>query len=89
MTVYMDVAGVADVLFESEQLCAKRLFDQAIALIEDNIEKINPKDRLNAWYLAFNIARAKGDTELAKRFMLLIDQVNPMQSQTDGAVAAA
>ena len=65
------------IIHECAQLREKRLFDKAIALIEGNIDAIQTDDLASAWWEAFHVACAKGDTELAKKYMLAIDQADP------------
>lgn len=72
-----DLLDGEQIIVQSVQLRSKRYFNEAIELIEDNIDRIPARFRVSAWYEAFNSARAKGDTELAKKFMLAMDGEDP------------
>ncbi len=77
MSVSMGLQPDEEIVHQSVQLRAKHYFNEAIELIENNIDTIDPARRASAWWEAFNVARAKGDTELAKKYILAIDEVDP------------
>lgn len=62
------------VIIESARLRANRHYGKAISHIENNIELLPRAFRAMAWHEAFYAAAARGDTELAKRFMVAIDE---------------
>ncbi|MGB1580304.1 MAG: hypothetical protein ACPHER_02205 [Nevskiales bacterium] len=63
------------VIAACELLLAEQRFDEVITWVEHTIESIPPQLHAQAWTEAFYAARAKGDTELAKQFMMAIDRV--------------
>lgn len=66
------------IISECAQLRGKHHFREAIALIENNIGNIPPQRQAAAWCEAFYAARARGDTEQAKKFILAIAEADPM-----------
>lgn len=71
------------IIQKSEALRAKRYYREAIALIESNIESIPLECHANAWFEAFYAARDKGDTELARKYILAIVEADPQVLASD------
>lgn len=70
----MENQGVK-IIRECEVLRARKAYNEAIALVEENIDSIDPAYKSRAWLEAFQLAREKGDPEQARRYALLADQV--------------
>ena len=64
------------VISACELLLAQQRFDEVITWVEHTIESIPPELHAQAWTEAFYAAKGKGDTELAKQFMMAIDRVD-------------
>lgn len=72
-----DFSDLNDLIAMSDLLSERGHFDQAVEVIESNLPKLPAADRLGALCQAFNVAKAKGDTELAKRFVVAIAEETP------------
>ena len=60
------------ILIQCAELRAKRRYSEAIEQIEDCLDQFHPELYLKACYEAFFAAKAKGDTETAKKYVLAI-----------------
>lgn len=67
----------SDIIEESAALRGAYQFDQAIKLIEDNIDSIDPYIHLVAWLEAFYAAKEKGDLPLAKKYAKAVASEDP------------
>jgi len=65
------------IIERSAELRGLRKFDDAIALIESNIDKVDEDVKLNAWLEAFYAAKEKGDLAQAKKFASLVASEDP------------
>lgn len=72
----MNIQG-SEIIRESAALRAKGQFDEAIKLIEKNIDAIDPDIRLNAWLEAFKAAKGKGDVVQAKKYAKAVAAEEP------------
>lgn len=66
-----------DTIRQSAALRGQGKFDEAITLIESNIEEIDDDIKLNAWLEAFNAAKEKGDQAQAKKYASLVALEDP------------
>lgn len=66
-----------EIIRKSAALRGLRNFDEAINLIEANINSINPDLRLNAYLEAFKAAIEKGNELQAKKYAKLIANEDP------------
>ena len=66
-----------NIIKQSAALRGQRKFDEAIELIESNIENIHDDIKLNAWLEAFNAAKEKGDDDLSRKYALLVATEDP------------
>lgn len=64
----MDKIRGEGIIHECAKLRGEYKFDQAIKLIEDNIDEIHPDIKVNAWLEAFKAAKEKGDDDLCKKY---------------------
>ncbi|MDX1496123.1 MAG: hypothetical protein R3352_01075 [Salinisphaeraceae bacterium] len=53
------------------------LNDDVILMVQAYIDEMPPELHVRAWYEAFYAAQAKGDTELAKQFVMAIADADP------------
>ncbi|MDH6155733.1 hypothetical protein M2124_002033 [Polynucleobacter sphagniphilus] len=66
-----------EIIKQSAAYRGQKKFDEAIELIESNIENISDDIKLNAWHEAFLAAQEKGDSGLARQYALLIAGEEP------------
>jgi hypothetical protein len=72
----MEVKG--DIIIkQSAVLRGQYKFDEAIKLIENNIDSIDPDIHLNAWLEAFYAAKEKGDKDLTKKYAQAVANEDP------------
>lgn len=67
-----------NIIYQSAALRGQGKFDEAIALIESNIDAIDDDIKLNAWLEAFSAAKDKGDLAQAKKYASLVAAEDPM-----------
>ncbi|MCX6177926.1 MAG: hypothetical protein NT163_00880 [Chlorobiales bacterium] len=72
-----------EIIQKSVSLRDQREFDDAVKLIEENIDLIDPSIRMNAWLEAFRAAEEKGDFHLAKKIALIVAQENPNEPEIE------
>ena len=58
-----------EIIQKSASLREEKEFDEAIKLIEENIDLIDPSIRSNAWLEAFKAAEESGNFSLAKNML--------------------
>jgi len=66
-----------NIIRESAVLRGQGKFEDAITLIESNIDSIDADIKLNAWLEAFKAAKEKGDAAQTKKFALLVASEDP------------
>lgn len=66
-----------NIIQQSAVLRGQGKFDEAIDLIETNINSMEPDIKLNAYLEAFKAAKEKGDTSQAKKYALLVAKEDP------------
>ena len=66
-----------NIIRQSAALRGQGKCDDAITLIESNIDSIDADIKLNAWLEAFYAAKEKGDSAQAKKFALLVANEDP------------
>ena len=76
MEIPMYVQG-EEIIQKSASLRGQKEFDEAIKLIEENIDLIDPSIRINAWIEAFKAAEESGNPSLAKKYAQVVGQENP------------
>ncbi len=76
MEIKMYVQG-EEIIQKSASLREEKEFDEAIKLIEENIDLIDPSIRSNAWLEAFKAAEESGNFSLAKKYAQVAAQESP------------
>ncbi len=76
MEINMYMQG-EEIIQKSASLRGQKEFDEAMKLIEENIDLIDPSIRLNAWLEAFKAAEECGNSSLAKKYAQVAAQENP------------
>lgn len=76
MEITMYVQG-EEIIQKSASLREQKEFDEAIKLIEENIDLIDPSIRMNAWLEAFKAAEESGNSALAKKYAQVAAQEYP------------
>jgi hypothetical protein len=66
-----------NIILQSAALRRQGKFDEAIALIESNIDAIDDDIKLNAWLEAFHAAEGKGDQAQAKKYATFVAAEDP------------
>ena len=66
-----------EIIQKSASLRGQKEFDEAMKLIEENIDLIDPSIRMNAWLEAFEAAEESGSSSLAKKYAQVLAQENP------------
>ena len=66
-----------NIIQQSAALRGQGKFDEAINLIETNINSIDPDIQLNAYLEAFKAAKEKGDASQTKKYALLVAKEDP------------
>jgi len=66
-----------EIVKQSAAFRGQNKFDEAIKLIENNIDSIEPDIRINAWLEAFYAAKEKGDKELTKKYARAVANEDP------------
>lgn len=66
-----------NIIRQSAALRGQGKFDEAIVLIESNIDAIDDDIKLNAWLEAFYAAKEKGDQAQAKKYASLVAAEDP------------
>lgn len=66
-----------NIINESAALRGLGRFDDAIELIEENIESIDTDAKVVAYLEAFKAAKEKGDLSLTKKYALLVASEDP------------
>ncbi len=66
-----------EIIQKSASLREQKEFDEAIKLIEENIDLIDPSIRMNAWLEAFKAAEESGNSALAKKYAQVAAQEYP------------
>lgn len=72
----MNITGDKYVL-QSAVLRGQGRFDDAIRIIEENIDRIDPDVRVVAWLNAFKAAHEQGDKKRTKRFARNVAELDP------------
>ena len=66
-----------EMIKKSASLRGQGEFDEAVNLIEENMDLIDPSIRLHAWVEAFKAADESGNFSLAKKYAQVVAQENP------------
>lgn len=66
-----------DVIQRCIALRSAQLYDDVILMVQTYVDEMPPELQVRAWYEAFYAAQAKGDTELAKQFVMAIAEADP------------
>jgi tetratricopeptide (TPR) repeat protein len=66
-----------NIVRQSAALRGESKYDEAIELIESNIEEIDDDIELIAWLEAFKAADEKGDKEQAKKYANIVAKEDP------------
>ena len=73
-----------EIIKQSALLRGQRQFDEAIRLIDSNIDAFDPSIRLNAWLEAFYAAKEKGDEALTRKYAKEVANEEPTLPSIQG-----